>query len=204
MSCFLPYQMLFRYRYLLLISLLMMACVSSHAAIYNIDPARTNVRFALDHFNNDSANTGGFYNVMGQLQYDPNAQTGNISLIIPIKTLNTGSKAFNQKLTSREFFDMVQFPLAYFESTKWYFTTGNEGSEVTRIDGKLTLHGETHPVTLMATKFDCYTSALLKKSVCGGNFTTTIDRTKWKINKYTLLGMTRKLKLDIRVEAAKL
>ena len=202
MSCLLPDRKLFHYRKPLMASLLIMSGVSSHAATYNIDPARTNVRFAIDYFNKNPTHTGGFYNVTGQLQYDSNAQTGNISLTIPIKSLNTGSKAFNQKLTGHDFFDMAQFPLAYFDSTKWYFMTDKTRSEVTRIDGKLTLHGETHPVTLTATNFDCYVSPSRKNSVCGGGFTTTIDRTKWKINKYALLGMTRNLTLDIRVEAA--
>jgi len=189
----------------LLGALLLMAAYTSisHAATYNIDPARTNVRFAIDYFNKNSTHTGGFYNVSGQLQYDSNAQTGNISLIIPIKSLNTGSKAFNQKLIGLDFFDIERFPLAHFKSTKWYFMTDKTRSEVTRVDGKLTLHGETHPVTLTATKFNCYVSPARKNSVCGGGFTTTIDRTKWKINKYALLGITKNLTLNIQVEAAK-
>ncbi len=151
--------------------LLMVAYTSiSHAAVYDIDPTHTNVRFGIDHFNT-STNTGGFYNVTGKLQYNPSAKTGSISLVIPINSLNTGSRSFNQKLTGRDFFDMAQFPLAYFESTKWYFMTDKTRSEVTRIDGKLTLHGETHPVTLTATSFDCYVSPSRKNSVCGGGFT---------------------------------
>lgn len=204
MSCLLPYRILLRYRHLLLTAILLLACMSSHAAIYKIDPVHTNVRFAIEHFNNSSTSTGGFYQVIGQLEYDPDAKTGNISLIIPIKSLNTGSESFNKKLAGRDFFDMAQFPLAYFESTKWYFIIDKARSEVARVDGKLTLHGETHPITLTATKFDCYVSAALKKSVCGGDFTTLIDRTKWKINKYTLLGMAKNLRLDIRVEAIRL
>ena len=98
---------------------------------------------------------------------------------------------------------MAQFPLAYFESTQWYFTTDKSNPKVARVDGKLTLHGKTNPVTLIATKFNCYFSPLLKKSVCGGDFTTTIDRTKWDIKKYTLLGITKNLTLNIQVESAK-
>jgi len=183
--------------------LLMVACIgSSHAANYNIDPNHTNVRFALDHFKT-STNTGGFYNVTGQLQYDPSAKTGSISLVIPINSLSTGNKKFDIMLTGRDFFDREQFPLAYFESTKWYFANGKANPKVTRVDGNLTLHGETNPVTLTATKFNCYFSPILKKSVCRGYFTTRIDRTKWNINKYVLFGMTKNLTLNIQVEAAK-
>lgn len=183
--------------------LLIVGCIgSSYADNYNIDPTHTNVRFAIDHFKT-STNTGGFYNVTGKLQYNPSAKTGHISLVIPINSLNTGNKEFDINLKSNDFFDMAQFPLAYFESTQWHFTTDKTNPKVARVDGNLTLHGKTNPVTLIATKFNCYFNPLLKKSVCGGDFTTTIDRTKWGIKKYTLLGITKNLTLNIQVEAAK-
>lgn len=175
---------------------------NSHAATYHIDPSHTNVCFAIDHFKT-STNTGGFYNLTGQLEYDPAAKIGNISLVIPLNTLMTGDKAFDMALKSPDFFDIEKFPLAHFESTKWYFQTDKNRSAVTKVEGMLTLHGKTNPVTLTATKFNCYLSYVLKKSVCGGDFTTTIDRTKWGISKYTLLGITEKVDLTIQIEAAK-
>ncbi|MBP2280587.1 polyisoprenoid-binding protein YceI [Psychrobacter sp. PL19] len=196
-------QVLFDWRKSLGALLLIVGCVgSSHAATYNIEPTHTNARFAIDHFKT-STNTGGFYNITGQLQYDPKAKTGNVSLVIPINSLNTGNKEFDITLKSSDFFDMEQFPLANFESTQWYFATDQASPKVARVDGKLTLHGETHPITLTATKFNCYFSPILRKSVCGGDFTTVIDRTKWGLSKYSLLGITKYLTLNIQVEAAK-
>ena len=139
----------------------------------------------------------------GILQYDPSAKTGDISLIIPIKSLNTGNKIFNLKLMGPDFFNMEQYPLARFESTKWHFTSDKDNPKVTRVDGKLTLNGQTHPISLLATKFNCYLSSPLNRTVCGGNFTATIDRTQWNIKKYVLFGMTKNLTLNIQVEAAK-
>lgn len=175
---------------------------SSHAATYHIDPTHTNVRFAIDHFKT-STNMGGFYNVTGQLQYDPSARTGDIALVIPINSINTGNKAFDIELAGADFFDAKQFPLAAFESTKWYFSNDVTDPTVTKIDGKLTLRGETHPVTLRATKFNCYFSPIVKKPVCGGDFTGVIDRTKWNINKYVLFGISKNLTLNIQIEAIK-
>ena len=176
--------------------------VSSHAATYKIEPDTSNVRFAIDHLKT-SATTGGFYNVTGILQYDPSAKTGDISLIIPIKSLTTANKGFTLKLMGPDFFNMEQFPLAHFESTKWHFTSDKENPKVTRVDGKLTLNGQTHPISLLATKFNCYLSSPLNRTVCGGSFTATIDRTQWNIKKYVLFGMTKNLTLNIQVEAAK-
>lgn len=173
----------------------------SYAATYNIDPTHANVRFAIDHFGT-STNTGGFYNLTGQLEYNPQAKKGDIALIIPMNTLMTGNTAFDIVLKSDEFFDIDKYPAAYFKSSKWYFSDASS-PQVTRVDGNLTLRGQTHPVTLTATKFNCYLSPILKARVCGGDFTTTIDRTKWGISKYTLLGMTEKVDLMIQIEAAK-
>ena len=196
-------KVVLRYYKRLGILLLLAGCtVISYAATYKIEPDHSNVRFAIDHLKT-SATTGGFYNVTGILQYDPSAKTGDISLIIPIKSLNTGNKVFNLKLMGPDFFNMDQFPLARFESTKWYFNSDKDNPKVTRVDGKLTLNGQTHPISLLATKFNCYLSSPLNRTVCGGSFTATIDRTQWNIKKYVLFGMTKNLTLNIQVEAAK-
>ena len=63
--------------------------------------------------------------------------------------------------------------------------------------------GKTHPVTLKATKFNCYQSPMLKTEVCGGDFETVIDRTQWGMNYLVNAGMTKNVKLDIQIEAAK-
>ncbi|GAA0799148.1 YceI family protein [Psychrobacter piscatorii] len=188
---------------MLLIPLLLVSTIGdSHAASYSINPTNTHIRFAIERFKT-SATTGGFYDIKGQLQYDPSLQTGDISLIIPIESLNTGNSSFNSSLTGPDFFDAKKFPSAQFKSTKWYFDQDKKSPQVTRVDGKLTLHGETHPISLKAKNFDCYLSPSLKKDVCGGDFTATIDRTKWNINKFVWFGLTKNLNLNIKVEAAR-
>lgn len=186
------------YPLLILPLLIASAAHSSYAASYVINPKNTSVRFAIEHFKT-STTTGGFYNVKGQLQYNPISKLGYISLIIPIDSLNTGNKAINNNLKSAAFFNMQLFPSAHFQSTNWYF---NE-SKVTRVDGNLTLHGETHPISLTATKFNCHQASITENEVCGGEFFTTIDRTKWKINKYSLFGLTKNLDLKVQIEATK-
>lgn len=180
--------------------IILSSIATSNAANYVIDSSQTNIRFAIDNFKT-AATTGGFYNVNGQLQYDPNLRAGNISLIIPIKSLDTGNKAFNLKLMGSDFFNMQQFPWARFESTKWHFTNSKASPQVSQVDGNLTLHGQTNPISLKANKFNCDLHPTVRKDVCTGGFTTTIDRTKWNINKYTLFGMTKNLTLNIKVAA---
>lgn len=188
-------------RYLILAALSLLTVTSVQAATYLFEPNNSNVRFEIDHFNT-STNSGGFYNVTGQLDYDPNSQTGHVSLVIPINSLNTGNAAFDTVLKSKDFFDVDTYPLATFTSTKWHFTD-NKTNHVARVDGDLTMHGITQPITLTATKFNCYFSFIAKAPVCGGDFTTTIDRRDWDIDKYTLLGITEKVVLKVQIEAIK-
>ena len=190
-----------------LIGVLLAGCIgSTHAATYLIVPDNSNARFEIDHFNT-STNTGGFYNLTGQLQYDADAKVGQVSIVIAVNSLNTGNKAFDNVLISPDFFDAGKYPLISFESTDSHFADANTDGmgvgEVVKVDGNLTMHGITHPVTLNATKFNCYFSFIAKSQVCGGDFTTTIDRRKWDISKYTLLGITETVKLNIQIEAAK-
>ena len=77
------------------------------------------------------------------------------------------------------------------------------GNTLKSVKGNLTLLGKTHPVTLTATKFNCYQSPMLKTQVCGGDFTTTIDRTKWGMDYLVNAGMTKKVQLNIQIEAGK-
>lgn len=187
---------------LFLLSIALLLTVSSHANSYLIVPDNSNVRFEIDHFNT-STNSGGFYNLTGQVEYDPSAKIGAVTMVIPINSINTGNVAFDNVLKSADFFEAKKYPLATFTSTQWYFANDNSELPVTKVDGNLTMHGQTHPITLTATKFNCYFSFIAKKQVCGGDFTTAIDRRKWNIDKYTLLGITEKVVLKVQIEAAK-
>ena len=169
----------------------------SHAAVYELDPHHTAVRFTVDHFGT-STNAGGFYNLSGTLEYAPEDKKGFIGITIPMGSLSTGLKTFDKHLRSADFFNVEEYPTAYFKSTEWQF----DGDKVQSVTGDLTLLDETYPVTLTATKFGCYDSPILKAEACGGDFETTIDRTKWGIDTFTDGGMMKDVKLVIQVEAS--
>ncbi|MGP5542141.1 YceI family protein [Psychrobacter celer] len=180
------------------ISALGMMSTVGQAATYELDPKHTAVRFFVDHFGT-STNTGGFYNLSGILEYAPKEQKGFIGITIPMGSLSTGIKEFDGHLKSADFFNVKEHPTAYFKSTNWQF----DGNKVKSVTGDLTLLGQTHPVTLTATKFNCYDSPMLNAEVCGGDFETTIDRTKWGIDTYTDGGMMKNIKLVVQVEGSK-
>lgn len=168
------------------------------AATYDIDPFHANARFAIDHFNT-STNVGGFYGLTGTVEFDEQKRTGSLDVTIPVNTLQTGSKEFTEHLLSADLFDAENHPDMRFVSTKFNYV----GNKLKSVDGKLTLLGKTQPVRLYANKFNCYDSPMLKKQVCGGDFSTTLDRTKWGMNYLVDVGMSKNVKIDIQIEAAK-
>lgn len=171
--------------------------VKSNSTSYKLDPNHANVRFAIDHFGT-TTNQGGFYGLTGDMTFDPAKKIGNIDIDIPVSTLQTGNDYFTNHLKSAEFFNAEKYPTANFKSTKFYFKNG----KVTKVDGNLTLLGKTNPISLKATKFNCYSSPMLENAkVCGGDFETTIDRTQWGMDTYVNMGFAKDVKLNIQVEA---
>lgn len=171
---------------------------TSMAADYQLDPMHSNARFNIDHFGT-TTNHGGFYNIEGQVSFDPAKKTGSVEVIIPVSSLNTGVEAFDHHMKSADLLDIAKFKNITFKSTEWVF----DGDQPTEIKGELTMMGKTNPVTLKATKFNCYDNPMFKAEVCGGDFTATIDRTQWGVDYLVDIGMTKDVVLQIQVEAVK-
>ena len=172
--------------------------LSATAQEYRFDPTHTNARFNIDHFNT-STNHGGFYNIEGELHFDPQHEIGTLSVTIPVKTLNTGVDAFNQHMLSADLLDVKNYPSITFTSTQWHFKAG----EPDKIEGALTIRDQTHPVTLTVEKFGCYDNPIFQREVCGGDFVTTIDRTQWGVDFLVDQGMSKEVTILVQAEAIK-
>lgn len=153
------------------LSALLAATAPAMAAEYKLDPAHTNVFFAIDHFAT-STNRGAFNGIEGVVEFDRAAKTGNISVVVPLSKLSAGDSSFKDRLKAPDLFNAEKFPEITFKSNEWQF----DGDKVKSIKGELTLLGKTQPVEFEAAKFNCYDSPRLKKEVCGGDFKTTLDR----------------------------
>lgn len=174
---------------------------TANATTYEIDPFHTNARFAIDHFNT-STNVGGFYGLTGEMTFNKNEQS-KIDISIPMDSLQSSSSMFTDHLKSADLFNAEQYPTMRFESTKFNYVGRGKNRKLSSVDGNLTLLGQTHPVRLKADKFNCYNSPMANAEVCGGDFSTTIDRTKWGMNYLVDMGMTKNVRIDIQVEAVK-
>lgn len=170
----------------------------AHAETYKLDPNHTKVLFAIGHFGT-STNHGGFYSIEGELQLDAAKETGQLSLEIPVASVQTGIAAFDDHLKSADLFNVEKYPVMTFTSTAWTFKDGQPET----VTGDLTLLGKTNPVTLTAEQFNCYESLMFDgATVCGGDFSATLDRTQWGMD-YIVGPIPAEVQLSIQVEGIK-
>ena len=131
---------------LIFLAALGVASISEAAETYKIDKSHTDLIFSIEHAG-FSHKYGWFREVDAVLQYDP-ARPENSKVEVTVKTasLDTALPARDQDLKSDKFLDVVKYPEMRFESTK---VVPGKDHEL-RVEGNLTLHGVTRPITLNA------------------------------------------------------
>lgn len=114
------------------------------AGTYMVDPDHTQVLFTLGHLG-FSEYTGMFTGPTGTLTLDPaNPANDKVDVTFPVNKVRTTVAALDEHLQTPDFFDAAKYPTAHFVSTKVTKT----GDAAATIDGNLTLHGVTRPVSL--------------------------------------------------------
>jgi polyisoprenoid-binding protein YceI len=169
----------------------------AQATNYTIEPGHTFVTWEALHFGT-STSRGRFDKKEGSVQIDRAAKTGRIDVTIDMSSISTGIAPFDKHLQSKDFFDTATHTTARFVSDRINF----DGNKVQSASGQLTLLGKTLPVTVTATRFNCYDHPFLKREVCGGDFEATVQRSLWGMT-YGLPGIPDNIKLLIQVEAVK-
>jgi polyisoprenoid-binding protein YceI len=170
----------------------------ANTATYAIDPTHTYATFEIGHFGT-STNRGRFDKKQGTVQLDRAGKTGKVELTLDVGSVNTGFAMFDKHLKSDEILGAEAFPSARFVGDKFSFN----GDKVSAIEGTLTLHGKTQPITLKARNFNCYMNPMLKAEVCGGDFEATLVRSQYGINYGLDWGFSDAVNLVIQVEAIK-
>jgi polyisoprenoid-binding protein YceI len=184
----------------LIAATLLAATAAAHAqsATYAVDPTHTFVFYESAHFGT-STNRGRFPIAEGKVTYDKAGKAASVDITIDIAGVTTGVAPLDTHLKSKDFFDAGANPTGRFVSEKVTFS----GDKVAEVSGKLTLRGKTQPVTLKATNFNCYQNPMLKREVCGGDFTTTLVRSHYGITYGLNYGFPDNIRLLVQVEAVK-
>jgi polyisoprenoid-binding protein YceI len=114
------------------------------AGSYQVNPEHTQLLFTISHLG-FSEYTGMFTMPTGTLTIDPShLSASKVDVTFPIDKVCTTVAALDEHLQTADFFDAAKFPTAHFVSTK-VTVTGHGGAT---IDGNLTLHGVTRPISL--------------------------------------------------------
>jgi polyisoprenoid-binding protein YceI len=95
-------------------------------------------------------------------------------------------------------FDVAKYPTANYKG-KIVF----KGDVPSTVDGELTLHGVTKPVTLHINSFKCIQHPMLKREVCGADASATFNRADFGVDYGIKMGFKPEVKLAIQVEAVK-
>jgi polyisoprenoid-binding protein YceI len=163
---------------------------------YQIDPTHTFVVFEAVH-RDTSTLRGRFEHNEGTVVLDRQAKTGRLEVRIDAGAVSTGVRPLDGKLKGKDFLDAGDSPAVTFVADRFTF----DGDKVKSVDGVLTLLGRAQPLTLTATSFNCYTSPLLKREVCGGDFETTLVRSRWGMTQGIDTGVPDQIRLLVQVEA---
>jgi polyisoprenoid-binding protein YceI len=120
--------------------------VQAAPAPFRIDPAHSQVSFTIRHF--FSRVPGRFNEFAGTLQLDEkNLAASSVEATIQAASIFTNNDRRDKDLRSSNFFAVDSFPTLTFKSTK---VTPGEGGTLA-IEGNLTIHGVTKPVTLQGS-----------------------------------------------------
>ena len=166
---------------------------------YVIDPFHSVPYFETDHLG-FATMRGRFDRATGKFSIDRAAKSGNVELVIPTGTVNTGDtdrdgrpRSRDEHLKNADFFNVQEFPNISFRSTRVVF----RGDDPDTIEGNLTLLGVTKPVSLKLERWKCGPDIRTqgKRYQCGGNATGSFKRSEFGM-KY---GLPNALGDDIKL-----
>jgi polyisoprenoid-binding protein YceI len=175
----------------------MLAANASAAPVtYEIDAAHTYPSFEADHSGGLSLWRGKVNSSTGKITLDKEAGAGTVEVTMDMKTIDFGHQGLNDHAQTPDIFDTAQFPTATYTGRLANFRNGAP----TTVEGNLTMHGVTKPVTLTVNSFKCAPHRS-GREVCGADASATINREDFGVSFGKAFGFDMKVTLRISVEA---
>ena len=173
------------------------ALATAEPMAYSLDTSHSRVFFTVSH-QGYTMMRGMFREFDGALMYDEDdLSASSVSMTIDAASVDMFHDGLNDHLRNDDFFGVETHPTLTFESS----SVEDLGDSQLRIDGNLTILGQTHPVTLDAVHHQT-------GQVRGGNVkvgfsaTGSLDRTAYGMNFGTpVLGS--EVSFDIQIEATR-
>jgi polyisoprenoid-binding protein YceI len=163
---------------------------------YNLDPAHTYPTFEADHMGGLSFWRGKINSSSGKVTIDREAGTGTVEVTMDMKTIDFGNDSLNAHAQTADLFDTAKFPTATYTGKLAKFKDGAP----TEVDGMLTLHGVSKPVTLKINSFLCKPDMRPGNERCGADASATINREDFGVDFGKNFGFKMGVTLRISVE----
>jgi len=117
---------------------------TAHASDWELDAAHTTATFSVRHLMVSTVE-GRFEKVSGNVVLDDaNPARSSVDISIDASSINTGNAQRDGHLKSPDFFDVAKYPKLDFKAKK----IDKAGAGKFKVQGDLTMHGVTRPVTL--------------------------------------------------------
>jgi len=125
------------------VCLLSLSFAAAAPETYSIDPSHSNIGFSITHF--FSKVPGHFNKYEGKVVFDAkDLASGSVEVKIDAASIDTNQADRDKHLKSPDFFDVAKFPEITFKSS----SVKALGPNKAQVEGTLTMHGVSKPVTL--------------------------------------------------------
>lgn len=160
---------------------------------WQLDPAHASLLFKINHLD-FSTYVGRFDRFDVTLKGDPkHPEDAMLEAIVDMTSLDVANEDFAQTLMGPDWFDAAHYPQARFQSTRIIRT----GETTADVEGVLTLHGRSAPITLSVKFNGSAYDRLRGADVAGFSIRGDIDRTEFGISKFSgLLADTVHLEIE--------
>jgi polyisoprenoid-binding protein YceI len=181
-----------------LIAAALFACSVASAApvVYEVDPHHTFPSFEADHMG-ISFWRGKINKNSGKIVLDREAGQGTLDIAIDLSSIDFGEDLLNKWAQGKDFFDIKK----YGKTARYAGTMKLTDGVATEVQGDLTLHGVTKPVTLKLNRFKCIPHPMLKRELCGADAAATFNREDFGLAAGKDYGFSMDVALRIQVEA---
>ena len=161
---------------------------------YKIDPNHSAVGFKVRHF--FTKVPGDFVNFEGTIVVDRDDLTNSkVEAVIKADSINTRNQKRDKHLRSDDFFDIENYPVITFKSTRWE----QNGENTFKVTGILTIVETIKEVVLDVTLLG-FGKGSKDRDISGWEATTSLDRTDFGIT-YGPAVIGSEVFVDITIEA---
>jgi polyisoprenoid-binding protein YceI len=150
------------------------------ADTYHLEKTHVDLLFTINHAGFTEKH-GSFRDLDATLEYDAaHPESSRVTVTVKTDSLDTANAARDADVKGEKFLDVARYPEMRFVSSK----VTREPDQSLRIDGELTLHGVTKPVTLHAKLNKAAPNPFDKRPTLGFSATGSLKRSDFGIATY--------------------